>query len=284
MGDPSHVAMLQKGVPAWNDWRKANPRLQPDLTHVDLSGQDLCGVDFRGVGLFEANLLGTRLVSANLRQARLVRTCLDNADISEARVWGASVWDVSLSGTTQTDLIITPTGDEIVTVDDLDLAQFVYLLINNRNLRRVIDTLTSKVVLILGRFSPTRKPALALIKTYLRHCNYVPVLFDFDGPDNRDLSETVTTLAHLARFVIADLTEPSCIPHELRAIVPDIQVPIITLIASGHLPYAMFADLCRKYTWVHPPIVYLNDDDLQTAILPEVIAKAENAIAQLRKR
>jgi len=39
-------------------------------------------------------------------------------------------------------------------VDDLDEgAQFVYLLLHNEKIRSVIDTTTSKVVLILGRFS-----------------------------------------------------------------------------------------------------------------------------------
>ena len=51
-----------------------------------------------------------------------------------------------------------PPEESEVTVDDLEVAQFVYLLLHNEKVRRVIDTITSKVVLILGRFSiPERK-------------------------------------------------------------------------------------------------------------------------------
>ena len=58
-----------------------------------------------------------------------------------------SAWDVTLAGATQRDLIIRyrqpgnpeTTGELIV--DDLQVAQFVRLLLSNSNLRAVIDTL-----------------------------------------------------------------------------------------------------------------------------------------------
>jgi hypothetical protein len=280
MGDPSHIAKVQEGVDAWNTWKKENPRLQPDLTHVDLSGRDLAGIDFRGVGLFEATLIGSRLVGANLRQARLVRTQLDHADLSGAHVYGASAWDVSLVDAVQADLIITPPGAEIVTVDDLGVAQFIYLLIHNPNLRRALDAITQRVVLILGRFKQERKAILDLAKAELRKKGYVPVMFDFQGPDNRDLTETVVTLAHLSRFVLADLTDPSCIPHELGTFVPNLQVPVVTLIARGHTPYAMFADMTRKYWWMQNPAEYNDSAEVENIVLPRLIAVAED----VRKR
>jgi hypothetical protein len=280
VGDPSHIAKVREGVGPWNTWRGENPRLQPDLTHVDLSGQDLSGIDFRGVGLFEATLIGARLIGANLRQARLVRTQLDHADLTGAHVYGASVWDVSLVDAVQSDLVITPPGVEVVTVDDLGVAQFIYLLINNPNLRRALDAITQRVVLILGRFKEERKPILDLAKSELRKKGYVPVMFDFRGPENRDLTETVVTLAHLSRFVVADLTDPSCIPHELGMFVPNLQVPVVTLIARGHSPYAMFADMTRKYPWLQDPVGYNDPAEVETVVLPKLIAVAEN----VRKR
>ena len=41
-------------------------------------------------------------------------------------------------------------------LDNLKVAQFVYLLLNNAEIRDVIDTITSKVVLILGRHALER--------------------------------------------------------------------------------------------------------------------------------
>lgn len=274
MSNPSHLAKIGEGVASWNSWRSANPRMQPDLTHAELSDMELTGVDFRGAGLFKAKLHRAILVGANLRQARLVKTEFEGANLSGAQVYGTSVWDVSLENAIQTDLIITPPGTSLVTVDDLEVAQFIYLLLNNQNLRRVIDTITSKVVLVLGRFSPARKPILDQIKAELRRRDYLPVLFDFQRPDSRDLSETVSTLAHLARFVVADLTDPSSIPQELQAIVPQVQVPVATIIADDAKPYAMFNDL-RKFPWLMPPETYRDIADVQSRVLPLLLEKAE---------
>jgi len=56
------------------------------------------------------------------------------------------------------------------------MAQFIYLLLNNQKVRDVIDTITSKVVLILGRFTSERKVILDALKDELRRQNYTPVL------------------------------------------------------------------------------------------------------------
>ena len=73
----------------------------------------------------------------------------------------------------------------------------------------MIDTITSKSVLILGRFTPKRKVVLDAIREELRRLNYVPIMFDFDRPTERDFTETIMTLARMCRFVIADITNPS---------------------------------------------------------------------------
>jgi hypothetical protein len=49
----------------------------------------------------------------------------------------------------------------------------------------------------------------------LRRSEYLPMLFDFEKPEWRDLTETVTTLARMSRFIIADITDPKSIPQEL---------------------------------------------------------------------
>jgi hypothetical protein len=121
---------------------------------------------------------------------------------STAAPFGGVITDTQ---TRQSNLIITPREEPEITVDTVIVAQFIYVLLGNRELRQVIDSITSKVVLILGRFTPERKVVLDAIREELRKRDYLPVLFDFEKPANRDLTETVSTLAHMARFVIADL-------------------------------------------------------------------------------
>lgn len=78
----------------------------------------------------------------------------------------------------QRDLVITPDHQPAVTVDDLKVAQFIYLLLANPNIRAVIDTITSKVVLILGRFTEERKAVLDALRDELRNHKLTPVVFD----------------------------------------------------------------------------------------------------------
>jgi hypothetical protein len=54
-------------------------------------------------------------------------------------------------------------------------------------------------------FTPERKGILDGIRDELRKRDYLPVLFDFDKPSNRDITETASTLSHMAKFVIADI-------------------------------------------------------------------------------
>jgi hypothetical protein len=113
-----------------------------------------------------------------------------------------------------------------ITVNNIEVAQFIYLLLHNEKIRDVIDIITSKAVLILGRFTPPkRKAVLDALRDELRKRDYLPILFDFEKPDSKDLTGTVSTLAHMARFIIADLTDPSCIPYEVAKVIPDAYVP-----------------------------------------------------------
>jgi hypothetical protein len=66
-----------------------------------------------------------------------------------------------------------------ITTDDIEVAQFLYLLIHNEKLRKVIDTITTKVVLILGRFSEERKVVLDAVRDALRTRGLLPVIFRF---------------------------------------------------------------------------------------------------------
>lgn len=195
------------------------------LTEADLSGARLIGTDLRwanlaGTILEGANLKYAKLQEARLYSAALVKTNLDYANLTGCYVYGISAWDVSLVGTIQNKIVITPPGEPIIQVDDLEVAQFIYLLLNRQKLRNVITTLGEKGVLILGRFTE-RKDLLEGMAAKLREFGYLPIIFDFERPTNLDITETVKILAGLSAFVIADITNPLSVPLELQATVPD---------------------------------------------------------------
>src|SRR5258707_13489775 len=78
----------------------------------------------------------------------------------------------------------------------------------------------------------------------------------------------------MARFIIADLTDPSSIPKELEAIVPGLAVPVQPLIEGLSRPYSMFNDYW-KYDWVLPVYRYEGPGLLLAMIVEKVIAPAE---------
>lgn len=240
------------------------------LTNADLRGANLSGAD-----LFGADLSGANLSGANLIAASLLRTQLNKAKLTGCYVYGLSAWDVQLEGAIQTNLVITPEDAPAITVDNLEVAQFIYLLLNNQKIRQVIDTITSKVVLILGRFTDERKAILDAIRDELRKRGYTPVLFDFEKPSSRDLTETVSTLAHMARFVIADITDAKSIPQELMAIVPTLpSVPVQPLLLASQREYGMFEHF-KRFPWVLEPYLYEDQDGLLALLNDKVIGPAE---------
>jgi hypothetical protein len=255
-----------------------------NLRETDLRETDLTGANLREADLRRANLGGADLRGADLRGANLVRTSLVGAVLTSCLIWGTSVWNVELEGAIQFNLVITHQDEPVITVDNLEVAQFIYLLLNNHKIRGVIDTITSKVVLILGRFTAERKAVLDALREELRKQNYLPALFDFEKPASRDLTGTVSTLAHLARFIIVDLTDPSSAPHEVVAVIPHTIVPVQPLILDGEKEYSMFRDLRQRYHWVLPTYSYTDQAHLLATLQEHVIAPAEQKAQELEKR
>ena len=245
-----------------------------DFAEADLAGAILEGTDLERANFYRASLVRAHLAGANLTTAAFVGTDLRDADIRGCRVYGLSAWDVKLEGAQQRELIVTPPDAAVITVDRLDVAQFIYLILHNAALREVIDSVRSKAVLILGRFTPERKMVLEGLRDALRARNYLPIVFDFEQPGSLNLTETVSTLARLSRFVIADITEAKSIPQELQAIVPHLpSVPVQPLLMASSPEYAMFDDF-RDYPWVLELVCYRRPEDLM-ASLELVIAPAE---------
>jgi len=313
MANDEHVSLLKQGVDAWNAWRHENPGVRPDLAGANLQQENLieaklAGADLRGAFLFAAFLIkadlsgadlthallsSANLAGANLRGAHLmgaffhgtilIGADLTDADLTGCRIYGVSAWDVKLAGAKQQDLVVARGDEPAITVDNIEVAQFINLMAHNEKIREAIDTIGKKAVLLLGRFTDERKAVLDALREELRKRGYLPILFDFDVPATRDITETVSLLARMARFIIADLTDPSSIPKELEAIVPHLAVPVQPLLEGSSRPYAMFKDYW-KYDWVLQIYRYEGLEQLLATLADEVIAPAEGKVKALQER
>jgi Pentapeptide repeats (9 copies) len=142
------------------------------LDYANLENSRFQHCDFRSSNLYQANLAKADLLDCNFT----------DADLSGCKVFGVSTWRLELTRAKQQDILITDRSDPQITVDNVEVAQFIYRLLKNNKLREIIDTITSKVVLILGRFTPDRKQLIDAPRNDLRSLNYLPVVFDFDKP------------------------------------------------------------------------------------------------------
>ncbi len=296
MADQQLLDLLKQGSSFWNSWRREPGQwIQLDLSgallsEALLSEALLSEANLSGTNLSEANLSfvdlsGTNLSGANLREAIFIGTNLTNAILTNCSIFGISAWNVQLEGATQLSLTITPEDEPAITIDNLKVAQFIYLLLNNREIRDVNNTITSKVVLILGRFTPDeRKAVLDALRDGLRKKNYLPIVFDFEQPGSRNLTETVSTLANMAHFVVADLTNAKSIPQELERIVPRLRVPVQPLLhTSEQKPYALFESFV-DYPWVLPLYRYADQEMLLQTLREHVIIPAEEKASEYEKR
>jgi uncharacterized protein YjbI with pentapeptide repeats len=269
------------------NFSKAN-LVRADLSEANLDGANLNGANLSGANLYVADLYRTdlraaSLTSANLVGANLIRTNIDKAKVSGSSIYSINVWDLEGEFEEQRDLIITRRGEPIITVDNIKIAQFVYLILNNEEIRNAINTLTSKSVLILGRFSlPERKAILDALRNKLREYDLLPIVFDFDRPTDKDFTETIKTLAGLSYFVIADVTNPKSSPLELQATVPDYQIPFVPIIQEGENPFAMMVDLQKKYNWVLNTVTYDSMETLIKVLKPLIIEPAMKKRNELR--
>jgi hypothetical protein len=331
MANDEHVAILKKGVAAWNEWRKKNRSvpLHPDLSGADLTEANLNAADLSGANLQKAYLLGTFFIGANLSgaklnaadliwtdfteadlswadfkgakfdQTKLVKANLSGANLQLAMilgadfrganltgcsVYGVSAWGLKLEGAKQQNLVITHAYEPEITVDNIEVAQFIYLLLHNEKIRDVIDTIGKKGVLLLGRFTAGRIKILERLRDELRKRDFLPIIFNFDKPETKNFTETVRLLAGMSRFVIVDITNPRSAPLELQATVPECMVPFVPILDKNdeQKPFAMLRDLQIAHRdRVFDVIRYPSVDRLIEVLDTEIISPAQARFAEL---
>ena len=246
-----------------------------DLRNANLSGAALRGTHLSEANLSRADLSGAYLESADLMNASLSETNLEEAVLTDCRVYGLSSWGVNLNRTQQSNLILTPHGDPIIGVDQLEMAQFLYLLLYREKLRDAVGLRGKKMVLLLGRFSAQRKSILKALKEELQRRGFSSILLDFEPPVGRNLTEAISLLFRISRFVIADITDPKSIPPELQEVLPTLpSVPVQPLLQEDSAEDEKFGYF-RNCPGVLKTHRYVDLDDFLPSVAQKVIEPAE---------
>ncbi|MBD2511865.1 pentapeptide repeat-containing protein [Nostoc muscorum FACHB-395] len=102
MANEEHLAILKQGVKVWNEWRKENPHIKPDLTKVrfkifsnyskaNFSESNLSEANFSGNSLAETNFIAADLTKVNLAQTNLINVEFNQANLSEAQIFNSYI-------------------------------------------------------------------------------------------------------------------------------------------------------------------------------------------------
>lgn len=254
------------------------------LRDSDLSDAAFTSCWLRFATLDGACCQNTNFSSTDLRHASMVKTNLKGASLTDVQVFGISAWGVETDANTSQDLIVGIAANEReppLRAHDLSTAQLLALMLDAAGVRTVIDSVTSKLVLILGSFSPTEKVVLDALRLSLQSYGYVAVEFDFERPSERDYAETILTLVGMSRFVVADFTNAK----EVRAEVAQARrqykrVPIIPIAREGvSLPITMANSFSAEELQLL--VRYQHIDDLLQKLQLSIIEPAEERVRRI---
>lgn len=276
---------------------------------VCLDGTYLAHANLRG-----ANFTRARMIEATLSRADLTRACFDGANLTRASLGDAILDETSFLGTKlqgagvggtfirrvktdektdQRELLVDVhvawerrPGEMVkfTEANDIRVAQFHNIVDEQGSVGKLLAATTKRVVLILGRFLPRRKRVLDRLAIALGERGKIAVIFDFPSPEDREVSDTVRFIAGMAEFIVVDLTKASSVPLELQATIPDLMIPVIPIIQSGYPVFSMFSDLERRYFWIQPTVSYKDADQLVKYVDDAIVARAESAAEQIKKR
>lgn len=121
MANAEHLEILKSGVENWNEWRKENRKIHPDLSNDDLSNIKLSQANLSNADLAETDLSNANLSNADLFNADLSYTNLSSAKLTNARLMYANLIEAELPNA---DLLNADLTDANLTFTNLDNVNF----------------------------------------------------------------------------------------------------------------------------------------------------------------
>ncbi|MGK7930876.1 MAG: pentapeptide repeat-containing protein [Microcystaceae cyanobacterium] len=211
MANPEHLAILNQGVEAWNQWRRENPDVEPDLREADLSNRMLTGIDFtrmtlygadlRKVNLSDAFLCGSNINNADLREAILCR-----ANISGAMFIESNLSDVNLTSVSSVVYLdnfhLIPSQSQRKTIPSFGILKFKKAKLVNANCSNAIFKKTdlTEADLSNANFYKTNLTEANLSKANLEKTDFSEAIFYQTYLKEAQLTET-TIINDKWRFV-----------------------------------------------------------------------------------
>lgn len=262
---------------------------EADLSYARFPGADFSGSMMRKVYCKGTDFSNGMFKNCVLNNATFIETNFSGAHIEGCNVYGVSAWEIAVSDkTVQKELFLHPDNlagadlsndKKLCMADDIALAQFVYFIQHDDGFGKSLKQLNSKSVLLLGKFREGGLDLLQSVAEWLRSKGYIPVIFDFNPTENKNIIENVVTMAGLSKFVLANL-EGESVPAELAKITANFRNPLIAWIHDDlhDSIYAMFKDVIALDHVQY--FTYTNQQNLDTQLEKEVL-KAEGYLKKL---
>jgi uncharacterized protein YjbI with pentapeptide repeats len=166
--------------------------------------------------MVHTNLGGARLSQCELSRALVMNCNLAQAILTESRVDDAVFAGSKHEGIVTANLALTPSDEAAILVDDLEMVNLMEALLREPRWRELITRSSLRIALVIGRFPQWRRPHLDALREELRRSEYAPLAIDLEKPVGPKLRSVIANLAHLAKFVIADLAGSRAFAKELQ--------------------------------------------------------------------
>jgi hypothetical protein len=108
-------------------------------------------------------------------------------------------------------------------------------------------------------------------------------MFDFQKPEGRSYIETVSTLAHMSRFVIADITDAKVVLQELEHIVPGLpSVPVQPIVQANTDINVVISDFVGHLNFLEQLYAYRDLADVKANLCDKIIQRAEAQLTEIQ--
>lgn len=134
MANEEHYKLLRRGWRVWNEWRKLNPGIRPELSRIRLWDDTFYNLDLSGANLIGSDLSRSGFIGTSFHQANLRRVNFGGSILSEVNLSGANLKYALL---THTDLSRANLSNT-----NLTLANLSYAKLNGANLESATLAMT----------------------------------------------------------------------------------------------------------------------------------------------